>query len=749
MADLESRLLIGLLGVATSAGVIAGAVKLLAMRKDGERERLRRQKVEAGDTLALARIALEDNDFERAAMHFVTAERFLDAARAYAKAEMWERAAHTYENIGEYEKAAEYYGLRGDHESQIRAYRKANLWSEAARVAASNEEFGKAATLLMKGGRKAEAARMYKKAGQKKQAHTLAGELHEEAGQWELAAHSWTRVGKFQRAAECLVRAEHWDLAAKAMLRYGAHREAADLLAEHDQPDAAGRIYERLQMFEEAATSYAAAGDIKRQARCLYLAGDKMSVIQLRIAAGDLDEALRVAESIQTLERDFVEAIQIAAGLREAGGDNAGAIANLRRLLTVDLPVSTRRRVTRHVAELSVSTKQRSVGEEVIATFLATGGVNEADETWVSELRVELASLPRDRAEPVPEAQRYDTPAVADDSGLPDVDAPPPKGGEPSPQGSEPSDFVEAVDRVIERSSRAKFHRESGFFQPEPAMAPAGWPKGVPVSLSQRYGDLSPIGKGGNGIVYRAQDTLLDRPVALKFMIDSAMPDELARRYFLREMKVAADLTHPHIVRIYDMGIADDALYYAMEYLEGRPLRELFVDGQPIPDKPQVLRVFEQLCDALSYAHAAGLVHRDIKPDNVFLLHSGDVKLLDFGLAKVFDDGFGEQSILAGTPFYMAPEQIHGRDVDGRVDIYALGVILYRAVTGHLPFGSGNVLLAHATQPPPDPRSFVPDLSNTVCTVIDKALQKKPEDRYATCGEFKDAIQLALGGTPW
>ena len=729
MAEFETRVFLVLGSIVVAAGGIAGTIKFLAFRKDSERQRLRRRKFAEGDTVALARIALEDNDFERAAMHFMSAERLVDAARAYAKAEMWDRAANTYESLEDYEKAAEYYGRRGDHESQIRAFRKASLWTEAARIAATHGEYGKAATLLMQGGRKADAARMYKKAGQTAQAHLLAAELHEEAGNWELAAHSWTRINKYERAAECLRRAEHWDLAAKAMVRCGAHREAADLLAEHDQPEAAGRIYEQLQMFAAAAKCYGEAGDTSKEARCLFLAGDKMAVIRLRITSGELDEALRVAESIQSVESDFVEATQIAAGLREAAGDSAGALANLRPLLAVQLPIPTRRRVTRHAVELAVAAEQRAVGEGLIDAYLSTAGVASEGEEWTSTLRAELAQLPEDSVVPVPPSQTYEGPVNAD----PDRD----------------DDFVEAVDRAIERSVHDRHRRESGFFSPAPVHEPSDWPKGIPISLSQRYTDLAPVGKGGNGIVYRARDTLMERDVALKFMIESAMPDELARRYFLREMKVATEMTHSNIVRIYDMGIAENSLYYAMELLHGRPLRDLFEDGVPIPDRAQILSIFEQLCDALSYAHAAGLVHRDIKPDNVFLLHDGTVKLLDFGLAKVFDDGFGEQSILAGTPFYMAPEQIHGRDVDGRVDIYAPGVILYRAMTGHLPFPNGNVLLAHATEPPPDPRSHVPDIGNSICAVIDRALQKKPQDRYATCDELKEAIQLALGGSPW
>lgn len=715
-----------------SGGAIIAAVRLLAKRKDGEKQRARQQKIEDGDDIALARIALEEEDYERAAKHFLSAHRQLDAARAFAKAKMWDRAALIHEELEDYAKAAEFHGLRGDHEAQMRVYRKAGLWVEAAKVAASHEEYGKAATLLMKCGRKSDAARMYKKAGQLKQAYLIAAELNEEAGKWELAAHSWTRIKDYKRAATCLVKAKHWDLAAKAMIRSGQNREAADILAEHGQPDAAGGIYERLQMFAEAAACYEKAGETARQAHCLHLSGDKMAVIQLRVAIGELDEALRVAESFRSQEPDFIEAIQIAAGLREAEGDMPGALTNMRRLLTVHLPLPTRRRITRRAAEIALDIEQRAVGEELVTNFLNEASVTELDEDWVPALRRRLGGLEQDEAAPVPEAQVYE---VA-----------------PAATFDDDDDFVEAIHMEIERSSRRKSRAESGFFQaetPDKTEKPSDWPTGVPLVLAQRYENFAPIGRGGNGIVYRARDTLLNTDVALKFMIESAMPDELARRYFLREIQVAKDLHHPNIVAIHDIGIADTTLYYAMELLEGQPLLRLFDGENPIADRTLVLRIFEQLCDALTYAHGLGVVHRDIKPDNVFVLKNGHVKLLDFGLAKVFDDGFGEQSILAGTPFYMAPEQIHGRNIDGRVDVYALGVIFYRAMTGHLPFPDGNVLLAHATQAPPDPRSHVMGLTDSVCAVISRALQKHPEDRYPNCKAMKTAIQGALGGNTW
>jgi serine/threonine-protein kinase len=153
----------------------------------------------------------------------------------------------------------------------------------------------------------------------------------------------------------------------------------------------------------------------------------------------------------------------------------------------------------------------------------------------------------------------------------------------------------------------------------------------------------------------------------------------------------------------------------------------------------------EQLTAALDYAHGQGLVHRDIKPDNVLIARDGTLKLLDFGLARFRDESFGEQSVLAGTPYYMAPEQLDGSSVDHRADIYALGVVLFRMFTGQLPFTEGNVFVSHAVEPVPDPRKWVASLPQGIVDVLFKTMAKKPVDRYNTCRDILKDVKQALG----
>jgi len=267
------------------------------------------------------------------------------------------------------------------------------------------------------------------------------------------------------------------------------------------------------------------------------------------------------------------------------------------------------------------------------------------------------------------------------------------------------------------------------------------WPGGVPRSIAERYSDLELLGQGGHGIVFRAHDDLLDRRVVLKFLASSSMTQETARRYFLREFKVAAALDHPNIVKLYDIGIADGNLYYAMEHVPGQTLGAYLSQNKVLHDLEFVHSVMEQLCAALDYAHAHQVLHRDVKPNNVLVTPDGVVKLFDFGLARLQSDADRDQSMMVGTPYYMAPEQQFNGQIDHRIDIYALGVVLFRMVAGRLPFTEGNVFLAHAVAPVPDPRTFNPDLPAELAPAIARMMAKRADDRFPN----GRAVMQALG----
>ncbi|HMK07934.1 MAG TPA: protein kinase, partial [Anaerolineales bacterium] len=246
--------------------------------------------------------------------------------------------------------------------------------------------------------------------------------------------------------------------------------------------------------------------------------------------------------------------------------------------------------------------------------------------------------------------------------------------------------------------------------------------------LANRYRLDDEIGRGGMGTIFRARDTVLDRPVAVKLLNDSSLGAE-ARGQLLAEARAAARLNHPNIISLYDAGESNGDAYIVMELAQGRSLHD-----QAPPSLDGVLEVARQICQALAHAHAAGIVHRDLKPENVIVTPEGRVKLLDFGLARPIATRLTAEGGISGTVFYLAPEQAMGRVVDVRADLYSLGVMLYEMTTGRLPFTADDplaVITQHLHAPVVPPRTIRPDLPPALDRLIVSLLAKQPEDRPA------------------
>src|SRR3974390_2124329 len=236
------------------------------------------------------------------------------------------------------------------------------------------------------------------------------------------------------------------------------------------------------------------------------------------------------------------------------------------------------------------------------------------------------------------------------------------------------------------------------------------------------YRIIEKLGAGGMGVVYKAEDTRLNRFLALKFLPENMAQDSQALERFRREARAASALNHPGICTIHDIGEQEGRPFIAMEWMEGETLRTHIL-GNPLP-LDEVVRLGVQIADALDAAHTEGIIHRDIKPANVFVTKRGQAKILDFGLAKLVPKGLmhtgkdAEDStsivgIISGTPAYMSPEQVRGDNLDARTDIFSLGLLLYEMATGRQAFsgGTGGVIIeAVLTRPPVPARSIIPDI---------------------------------------
>jgi serine/threonine-protein kinase len=266
------------------------------------------------------------------------------------------------------------------------------------------------------------------------------------------------------------------------------------------------------------------------------------------------------------------------------------------------------------------------------------------------------------------------------------------------------------------------------------------------------------IGRGGMAVVYSARDLRLDRTVALKLLAPELARNDTFRRRFTHESRVAAAIDHPHIVPVFEAGETDGVLYIAMRYVSGSDLRHLLDRAGPLP-LPTATRIATQVASALDAAHEHGLVHRDVKPGNILVARGTDsdhpehVYLTDFGLTKksLSLTGFTTVGQFVGTLDYVAPEQISGRPVDGRCDVYGLACVVYETLAGRPPFRRDDdmaLLWAHQYDQPPPLTEARPDLPGHVDTVFAKALAKSPDDRYDSCLAFVTALRGAATGGP-
>ncbi len=275
----------------------------------------------------------------------------------------------------------------------------------------------------------------------------------------------------------------------------------------------------------------------------------------------------------------------------------------------------------------------------------------------------------------------------------------------------------------------------------------------VPGASFGEYEILAELGSGGMGRVLRARHVALQREVALKVLGDRFASDESYRQRFLKEARAAARLNHPNIVQIYDFGRVDSTFYIAMEFVRGESVGDRLRRSGSFPEADAVA-IVRQAGVALRVAHEAGIVHRDVKPDNLILSVDGVVKLVDLGLAKsIADDAnLTQTGIVSGTPHYISPEQIAGlRDIDGRADIYSLGATLFHMVTGRTPFEGTSAMMIvarHLHDDPADPREFAPGASAGVCAVIRRMMAKNRDQRYPDMSAaVADLLVLESGRT--
>ena len=509
----------------------------------------------------------------------------------------------------------------------------------------------------------------------------------ERDGQAEVASLLLARLhqeqGQTERAAEQLENAGR-DIEAAELRRSMSDFDRAAMLFENagDLRHAA-EMYDAAESWAEAARAYATLEEWTEAARCFERAGDHDALIGALEAQGDLFRAAALASQ----HDDRARAIRLLqqVGPKDSGYGRAGEL----------LALAFEQEGHLDLAANQLERRLESLAPEEKAAELEFHLAELLDETgeWARALRV--LEVLRDREPTYPQV-------------------------------------ASRIESLRKKLTGPAASVDTASFNP-----PAG---ATAFVAEQRYEIIEEIGRGGMGLVYKARDRRLGRVIALKRMPENLRDHPGAVQLFLGEAQAAARMNHPNIVTLYDADQENGHFFITMELLEGLPLNAILKKRGHFGPL-DTARLGSQICSGLQFAHDQGIVHRDIKTANLFITNKRMLKIMDFGLAKILeavrDKG---ATLIAGTPFYMAPEQAAGNVTDGRTDLYGLGVTLFELSTGRLPFFEGDVAEQHRNVAPPDPAALVADYPPMLAELIQRMMAKSPEDRPASAAEVTEAL---------
>lgn len=521
--------------------------------------------------------------------------------------------------------------------------------------------------------------------------YVTAAELLEEGEYWAQAASCYKRLEQWEKSAICYLKAKDDVLAIRQLNKLKDNQRAATFLQDLREFYYAGRFYEAVEKQETALGCYEQVSAFDKN-----VLGALQRAVVIGSRLGRLDATIKrlsmMTES-RAADKESLVLFQLHAQALMERGDLAAAESVYRKLVDAAL-----------IAEEDIPDECRIAEEEQKTRF--DGGL---DGTGAAVESAMSSSDPQQTSAPSAARRGILAGGAAGDSRT------------RLPDGVLNVELEQSMVNVPAPKVEDSFSL-------------------ITLPTDERYELRNPIGKGGVGEVYLAYDKLLSREVVMKFLQEQFSSDEMISKYFIREARVAASLNHVNIVTTHDIGIIGGRPFISMEYLRGKTLKMLL----RLRKKPLTVdlgrRIVMQLCAALTYAHKNSVVHRDVKAENVMVTEEGTLKLMDFGLAKVLSHTTHQATMFVGTPVYMAPEMITGEFLDHRVDIYAVGIMLFLMFTGRFPFDHDQVLAHHLNTMPPDPRTINGELPEALSLLILKCIEKDRDHRFATVADLKKAF---------
>ncbi len=708
--------------------------------------------IEAGEFVRAAEIRHDQNRFiESAELHF-QGENFESAGSIYGQQEEWAKAADSYLKADLKSVAAEMFEKAENFRQAADCYRETDFMRHAAAMYVKCRNWRTAGECLEtvfaeEGGNSTmdpkksaemsklvrQAGKLFLKAEDLEKAFEIferggcaleAGEVATTLGNHEAAADHFRVAGDVERAAEALRASGSIADAARLLGQHlrdaGESERAAALLEEAGDHLEAGDLYRNLEQFSKAAECYQLQHGFLQAAEMFQMEGDRDSAGGAFEKAGRFTEAAECyalvgnsAREAELLEKagDFLRAGEI---YHEQGLDSE-AISVLQKIVQEDDDFGRAAAIlgdifaARGQLSLAITKLQQTIGD----TELTRDSI---DGYFKLAVIYQEDGKPRDAVEIFEKVMAFDY------------------------------HYRDVEERLAETRALAAEEEPLGTTnQGRGDGAGAGTRTGGTPD-DGRYEIVGELGRGGMGIVYKVKDTVLDRMVAFKVLPQALTENPQAIANFMREAQAAAKLNHPNIVTVYDTGEQQGRYYIAMEYVEGTTLKEILRRRGAISPSG-ILHVLVQLCEALAYAHEKKVVHRDIKPANAMWTRDKTVKLMDFGLAKVVEEARNHTTVVAGTPYYMSPEQTLGKNIDHRTDIYSLGVAIFEMATGTVPFKEGNIPYHHVHTAPPTICDIRPELPATLSSIVERCLEKDPGNRYQSASEILAEVRQSLAGS--
>ncbi len=691
--------------------------------------------------LESAELHLQGENYEAAGSIFGQQEEWAQAADCYLKADLKSVAAEMFEKAENYREAADCYRETDFLRHAAAMYVKCKSWRSAAdcletvfvdeggksmmdpkKTAEMSKLVRQAGKLFLKVDDPVKALEVFERGG----CSLEAGEVAASLGNHEAAAAHFRQAGDVERAADSLRQAGQTADAARLLGQHlrdaGENERAAVLLEEAGDHLEAGDLYRSLEQFAKAAECYEEQHGFAQAAEMFQLAGDRVRAGGAFEKAGRFTEAAECFALVGEPTRE-AELLEKAGDYLRSGdifhqeGLDEEAISALQKVPQEDEEFARAAAIlgdifaARGQLSIAVTKLQQAIGDTELTRDSVDG-------------YYKLATIYQDDGKPREAVEIFEK-IMAFDYHYADVE----------------ERLAETRSLLAEEEPHAGTSLGGGA-----GPANVGTASSVGLAEEDRYRIIGELGRGGMGIVYKVQDTVLDRLVAFKVLPQALVENPQAINNFMREAQAAAKLNHPNIVTVYDTGEQQGRYYIAMEYVEGTTLKEILRRRGAISPSG-ILHLLMQICEALAYAHEKKVVHRDIKPANAMWTRDKKVKLMDFGLAKVIEDARNHTTVVAGTPYYMSPEQTLGKNVDRRTDIYSLGVAVFEMATGTVPFKEGNIPYHHVHTAPPKVLEICPDLPPTLAVIIERCLEKDPDNRYQSAGEILEEVRQSLAGS--